>query len=106
MKQNIIYAVIIILILSVLFVLFCLIKNTTQNKETKTETTYSIGKAEQQYKKGKDFITTVTKSFHTKVAIQPSLEDSLYSFTKSDSQYDLSISIKRKQTAPLHWNIF
>ena len=96
MKNTILYLVIILIVLSVLFVLFHPIKKTEPNIMTKTKTTFSTGKTEQTYKKGKDSITTKTKSIHNKVILKPFEKDSSYRFVKSDSLYDLSIKIKHE----------
>ncbi len=93
-KQKIIYTAIIIFVLSVLFVIFRPIQNVTLDKESKTETTYSAGKTKQLYKKGKDSVTTKTKSFHSMSTLKPSAADSSYFFTNSDSSYKLSINIR------------
>ena len=94
MQNKIFYIALIIILSFVLFVLFCSIKNTTQNEETKTETTHSTGKTEQLYKKGKDSVSTKTESFHNKAIIKYSPKDTKYAFVKSDSLYNLSVNIK------------
>ncbi len=104
MQNKIIYIVIVIILLSVLFVLFRPIKSSAPKTDTKTETTYSLGNTQQLYKKGKDSITTKTKSIRSKVILKPSEKDSSYRFVKSpasawsfqdgDSLYDLTINIK------------
>ncbi len=106
MKQKIIYTVIIILVLSVLFVLFRPIKNTTQNEESKTETTYSSGKTEQLYKKGKDTAITKTKSIHATSILKPTAADSTYNFTSEDSSYKLSINIQPAADGNLSMDYF
>ncbi len=94
MQNKIIYIAIIIVLSFVLFVLFSHIKNNGSKEGSRIETTYSTGKTEQLYKKGKDSITTNTKSNHSKIILKPSEKDSSYRFAKSDSLYDLSINIK------------
>ncbi len=94
MRNKIFYIALIIILSFVVFVLFRPIKNTTQNEETKTETTYSTGKTEQLYKKGKDSISTKTESFHNKAIIKYSPKDTTYTFAKLDSLYNLSVNIK------------
>jgi hypothetical protein len=94
MKQKIIYIAIIAIVLSVLFVLFRPIKSSAPNTETKTETTYSTGKTEQLYKKGKDSVSQKTKSFHNKVIVRHLPKDTTYTFAKTDSIYNLFVNIK------------
>ena len=106
MKQKIIYIAVIIIVLSVLFVLFSLIKNSGYKEETKTEIAYSTGKTKQFYKKGKDSITTKTKSIHSMLTLKPSAADSSYIFTNSDSSYKLSINIQPSTDGNLSMEYF
>lgn len=106
MQNKIIYTVIAIIILSVLFVLFRHIKNATPKTESKTQITYSPGKTKQLYQKGKDSITTKTKSLHNKVILKLSEKDSSYNFTNSDSNYKLSINIQPAADRNLAMNYF
>ncbi len=106
MNQKIIYIVSTIIAISVLFVLFRPIKNTTQNEETKTETTYSTGKTEQLYKKGKDSITTKTKSIHNKIILHLSAADSTYKYSIADSSCNLSLNIQPASDGNLSMDYF
>ena len=94
MKQKLFYIVIIIIALSVLFVLFRLIKKSTPEIQTKTETTYYPGQTKQFYKLGKDSITTKTKSLHDKIILHHSAEDSTYKYSTADSSCKLSFNIQ------------
>ena len=91
MHNKIIYIVIFLILLSgiILFV-----KYTTKKQTLKTDTTYSTGKTQQLYKKGKGIVTTKVKYIHNAVILKPSVEDTTYNFTKEDSAYKLSIKIK------------
>jgi len=91
MRNKIIYVIIFLIILSgiILFVRY-----SSRNKTIKTDTTYSIGTAQQLYKKGKGIVTTKVDTFHNAVILKPSAEDTTYNFTKEDSAYKLSIKIK------------
>ena len=91
MRNKIIY---IIIFLTLLAGIIYLIKYTTKKETLKTDITYSTGNTQQLYKKGKEIITTKTKTFHNAVILKPSAEDSTYNFTKEDSAYELSINIK------------
>ncbi|MHB1687805.1 MAG: hypothetical protein ACYCVH_10570 [Ignavibacteriaceae bacterium] len=90
MHNKIIYIIISLILLAgiIFFVKY------TSKKETKTDTTYSIGNTQQLYKKGKEIVNTNTKTFHNAVILNPSEKDSTYNYTKEDSTYKLSINIK------------
>jgi hypothetical protein len=91
MRNKIIYIIIFLILLAgIIF----LIKYTTKKETLKTDTTYSTGNTQQLYKKGREIITTKTKTFHNAVILKPSAEDSTYNYTKEDSTYKLSIKIK------------
>ncbi len=94
MKNKIFYITIAIILLSVFIVLFSPIKNSFLKTESKTDSTYSIGKTQQLYKKGKASIITKAKTFHTKTKITAPGKDSTYTYTKKDSLYNLDINIK------------
>jgi|GEM_PF-4391212 len=116
-KSKIFYIAITIIVLSVLFVLFSHIKTCNNPKvETKTETTYTIGKTEQTYKKGRDSIAIESKTFHSTAILKHDLrslgvgdtsaEDSLYKFTAKDSSYKLSINLKPAEDGNLTFDYF
>ena len=91
MRNKIIYIIIFLILLAgIIF----LIKYTTKKETLKTDITYSTGNTQQLYKKGREIITTKTKTFHNAVILKPSAEDSTYNYTKEDSTYELSINIK------------
>ena len=94
MKGKSFYIVILITILSVFFFLFSPIKNSFLKVLSKNDSTYSIGKTQQFYKKGKDSIITKSKTFHTVTKITASGKDSTYNYNKKNSLYNLSINIK------------
>ena len=106
MKQKIFYITIAIILLSVFIILFSPIKNSFLKTELKTDSTYSIGKTQQLYKKGKDSIITKTKSFHAKTKITIPVKDSAYSITKDDSLYNLSIKIKPEKDSTFSLEYF
>ena len=81
MQNKIFYIALIIILSFVLFVLFCPIKKSISESQSKTETTYSAGKTQQLYKQGKDSITTKTKSLHEKIILHHSAEDSTYKYS-------------------------
>ncbi|MHB9005080.1 MAG: hypothetical protein ACYC6C_13670 [Coriobacteriia bacterium] len=91
MRNKIIYIIIFLILLAGIIYL---IKYNTKKETLKTDTTYSTGNTQQLYKKGREIITTKTKTFHNAVILKPSAEDSTYNFTKEDSTYELSIKIK------------
>ena len=78
----------------VFFALYLPIKDTFLKVESKTDSTYSIGKTHKLYKKGKDSIITKSKTFQAKTKITAPGKDSVYTFAKTDSLYKLSINIK------------
>ena len=92
-KQKIFYISIAVILLSVLFVLYTPIKNSFFKIESVIDSTYSIGKIQQHYKKGKDSVITKSKTFHTKTKIAKPRKDSTSSYTSKDSLYSLSINI-------------
>jgi len=106
MNNKIFYIVALIIVISVLFLLFRPTKSSSPNTATKTETTYSPGNTQQLYKPGKDSVTTQTESLHEKVILRSSAEDSSYSFTKSDSCYNLLVNLKPDSTGNLFMDYF
>ena len=94
MQSKTIYIAAIISVLSILFVLSRLIKTSAPEGQSRTATTYIPGNTQQLYKQGKDSILTSTKSFHQKVVLHPTAEDSSCSFTSSDTSYKLSLNIQ------------
>lgn len=106
MKNKIFYIVVIIILLSVFFSLYSPIKNSFLKVESKTDSTYSIGKIHQFYKKGKNSIITNTKTFHAKTKITLPVKDSVYTYTKSDSLYKLSVNVKRSDDGKLSLEYF
>ncbi|MHB1688788.1 MAG: hypothetical protein ACYCVH_15650 [Ignavibacteriaceae bacterium] len=103
MRNKIIYIIAFILLLS--GIIYFLKTNRTK-QEAKSETTYSTGKTEQLYKKGKDSIITETKNFHSSANLASSAEDSTYNFIKEDSSYKLSINIKPAEDGNLLMDYF
>ena len=91
MRNKIIYVIIFLIIL---YGIILFVRYSSRNETIKTETTCSIGNAQQQYKKGKGTVTTKVDTFHNAVNLKPSAEDTTYNFTKEDSAYKLSIKIK------------
>ncbi len=106
MNQKLFYIALIIIVLSVLFVLFRLIKKSIPEIQTKTETTYFPGKTQQLYKQGKGSITITTKSFHSSATLKSSADDSTYNFTSGDSSYKLSLNIQTSADSSLSLEYF
>ena len=94
MKNKIFYLAVSIILLSVFFVLLSPIKNSFFKIESAIDSTYSIGKTHQLYKKGKDSVNTNTKTFHTEAKIEATGKDSAFTYTRKYSLYNLSINIK------------
>ena len=91
MRNKIFYIAIIIILTFALFVLFRPIQCSNPGATSKTDTAYSIGKAQSLYLKGKDSISLKTNSFHGKKFLNPSAIDNSYHFTSADSSHKLEI---------------
>jgi len=91
MNTKIIYIITSLILISgiILFV-----KYSSKQETSKIETTFSTGKTQQLYKKGKGIVTKKEKYIHNAVILKPSAEDSTYNFTQEDSTYTLSVTIK------------
>ena len=105
MQQKILYIAITIIVLSVLFVLFRLIKNTDPKTTIKTETTYSLGKIQQLYKLGKNSAITKIKSIHSTSILKPNAADSTYNFTSEETATNFQSTSSRLHTKTFQWII-
>ncbi|MHB8579322.1 MAG: hypothetical protein ACYDA4_05615 [Ignavibacteriaceae bacterium] len=88
--KNIIISISIFILCLICIIIFT--KVPVIKKQDHTDSTYSAGRTERFYKKGKDSVSTKTKTYHIKSILKPSGKDSLYSFSYNDSLYNISIN--------------
>lgn len=91
--KNIIISVGILILLLIGIIHFT--KSPVTKKEHHIDSTYTIGKTEQLYKKGKDSVIEKAKSFGIKTLVKQSGKDSAYNYFHKDSLYNISINIKQ-----------